>query len=237
MLDRPLNPEGVSPIFGRDDRRPAGWAISEGYVDYPQAVAAMEARVEAIAAGEAGELVWLLEHPPLYTAGVSAKPGDLLDAGRFPVHRSGRGGQFTYHGPGQRVAYLMLDLNRRERDVRAFVAALEAWVIGALDSFNVKGELREQRVGVWVDRGHGREDKVAAIGVKLRRWVSFHGIALNVEPDLSHFSGIVPCGVTEHGVTSLVDLGLPVTLAEADAALKASFRQVFGEVEPAPPPL
>jgi lipoyl(octanoyl) transferase len=236
MLDRPLNPDGVSPIFGRDDGRPASWAVSEGYVDYPDAVAAMEARVEAIAAGEASELVWLLEHPPLYTAGVSAKAGDLLDAHRFPVHRSGRGGQFTYHGPGQRVAYLMLDLNRRQRDVRAFVAALEAWVIGALDRFNVRGELREHRVGVWVERA-GREDKIAAIGVKLRRWVSFHGVALNVEPELSHFSGIVPCGVTGHGVTSLVDLGLPVSMDEADLALKASFRAVFGDVEPAPAPL
>ncbi|ACG77694.1 lipoate-protein ligase B [Phenylobacterium zucineum HLK1] len=227
-------------MFGRDDDRPAGWAVSTGLVDYPAAVAAMEARAAAIAEGSAGELVWLLEHPPLYTAGVSAKPADLLDAGRFPVFESGRGGQFTYHGPGQRVAYVMLDLTKRGRDVRAFVGALEAWVIGALDAFNVRGEIREGRVGVWVERRAPgvppREDKIAAIGVKLRRWVSFHGIALNVEPDLSHFSGIVPCGVTEHGVTSLVDLGLPVTLDEADAALKASFRRVFGEVEDAAAP-
>lgn len=227
-------------MFGRDDDRPAGWAVSTGLVDYPAAVAAMEARAAAIAEGSAGELVWLLEHPPLYTAGVSAKPADLLDAGRFPVFESGRGGQFTYHGPGQRVAYVMLDLTKRGRDVRAFVGALEAWVIGALDAFNVRGEIREGRVGVWVERRAPgvppREDKIAAIGVKLRRWVSFHGIALNVEPDLSHFSGIVPCGVTEHGVTSLVDLGLPVTLNEADAALKASFRRVFGEVEDAAAP-
>jgi lipoyl(octanoyl) transferase len=210
-------------------------------VDYPDAVAAMEARAAAIAEGQAGELVWLLEHPPLYTAGVSAKPADLIEPDRFPVFQSGRGGQFTYHGPGQRVAYVMLDLTRRQRDVRAFVAALEAWVIAALSRFNVEGQIREGRVGVWVERGvpgvPPREDKIAAIGVKLRRWVSFHGVALNVEPDLTHFSGIVPCGVTEHGVTSLVDLGLPVTLDEADAALKAAFREIFGEVEDAPPPL
>ncbi|WP_041373308.1 lipoyl(octanoyl) transferase LipB [Phenylobacterium zucineum] len=239
MLDHALN-SAAAPMFGRDDDRPAGWAVSTGLVDYPAAVAAMEARAAAIAEGSAGELVWLLEHPPLYTAGVSAKPADLLDAGRFPVFESGRGGQFTYHGPGQRVAYVMLDLTKRGRDVRAFVGALEAWVIGALDAFNVRGEIREGRVGVWVERRAPgvppREDKIAAIGVKLRRWVSFHGIALNVEPDLSHFSGIVPCGVTEHGVTSLVDLGLPVTLDEADAALKASFRRVFGEVEDAAAP-
>jgi lipoyl(octanoyl) transferase len=241
MLDRTLNAGASAPNFARADAAPAGWAVSSGYVDYPAAVAAMEARAAAIAEGRAGELVWLLEHPPLYTAGVSAKPDDLLEPNRFPVFQSGRGGQFTYHGPGQRVAYVMLDLNARRRDVRAFVAALEAWLIGALDAFNVKGEVRESRVGVWVERRQpglpAREDKIAAVGVKLRRWVSFHGIALNVEPDLSHFGGIVPCGVTEHGVTSLVDLGLPVTLDEADAALKASFRQVFGEVVETQPPL
>jgi lipoyl(octanoyl) transferase len=200
----------------------------------------MEARAAAIAEGTAGELVWLLEHPPLYTAGVSAKPEDLLEPGRFPVHQTGRGGQFTYHGPGQRVAYVMLDLSARGRDVRAFVAALEAWLVAALARFNVKGEVREGRVGVWVARKQPgvptREDKIAAIGVKLRRWVSFHGISLNVEPDLGHFSGIVPCGQTTHGVTSLVDLGLPVTLAEGDAALKAAFGEVFGPVEAADPP-
>ena len=238
MLDRTLN---RTAIFGRADARPAGWAVSRGRVDYPAAVAAMEARAAAIAEGAAGELVWLLEHPPLYTAGVSAKPGDLLDPGRFPVFESGRGGQFTYHGPGQRVAYVMLDLTQRRRDVRAFVAALEAWVIGALDAFNVAGEVREGRVGVWVERRApgvpSREDKIAAIGVKLRKWVSFHGVSLNVEPDLGHFAGIVPCGVTEHGVTSLVDLGLPVTMDEADAALKVSFRRVFGAVEEAEAPL
>jgi lipoyl(octanoyl) transferase len=240
MLDRALNTT-TAPLFGRTDGAPAGWAVSQGLVDYPAAVAAMEARAAAIAEGAAGELVWLLEHPPLYTAGVSAKPGDLLEPDRFPVFQSGRGGQFTYHGPGQRVAYVMLDLTRRRRDVRAFVAALEAWMIGALDAFNVRGEIREGRVGVWVERKAPgvptREDKIAAIGVKLRRWVSFHGVSLNVEPDLSHFSGIVPCGVTQHGVTSLVELGLPVAMDEADAALKASFRDVFGAVEDATPPL
>lgn len=225
--------------MSREDAAPVGWAVSTHYVDYPAAVAAMEARAAAIADGTAGELVWLLEHPPLYTAGVSAKAGDLIQPDRFPVFESGRGGQFTYHGPGQRVAYVMLDLTRRGRDVRAFVATLEAWIIDALAAFNVTGELRDGRVGVWVERkgpGWSREDKIAAIGVKLRKWVSFHGISLNVEPDLSHFSGIVPCGQTEHGVTSLVDLGLPVTLDEADAALRASFTKVFGPVEDAPPP-
>jgi lipoyl(octanoyl) transferase len=240
MLDQPLS-VALGPRFGRADGAPAGWAVSEGLVGYPEAVAAMEARAAAIADGTAGELVWLLEHPPLYTAGVSAKAADLLEPDRFPVFESGRGGQFTYHGPGQRVAYVMLDLTRRQRDVRAFVAALETWLIGALARFNVRGEVREGRVGVWVERRTPgfppREDKIAAIGVKLRRWASFHGVALNVEPDLTHFSGIVPCGQTAHGVTSLVDLGLPVSMDEADAALKASFREVFGEIEPASPPL
>lgn len=220
---------------------PVGWAVSSKPVAYPEAVAAMETRAAAIAEGRAGELVWLLEHPALYTAGVSAKPADLLDPDRFPVFQSGRGGQFTYHGPGQRVAYAMLDLTQRRRDVRAFVAALEAWVIGALEHFNVAGQIREGRVGVWVERRTPglapREDKVAAIGVKLRRWVSFHGVSLNVEPDLAHFNGIVPCGVTEHGVTSLVDLGLPVTMDDADAALRASFGRVFGAVTDAEPPI
>ncbi|MFI4950052.1 MAG: lipoyl(octanoyl) transferase LipB [Caulobacterales bacterium] len=240
MLDRVLNPDLRAPIFGRGDGEPAGWAVSTRPVAYPDAVAAMEARAAAIAEGTAGELVWLLEHPPLYTAGVSAKAGDLLDPERFPVFESGRGGQYTYHGPGQRVAYVMLDLTARRRDVRAFVGALEAWVIGALGRFNVVGEVRPGRVGVWVERrtagAPDREDKIAAIGVKLRRWVSFHGISLNVEPDLGHFGGIVPCGVTEHGVTSLVDLGLPVSLDEADAALKASFAEVFGPVADAAAP-
>jgi len=194
----------------------------------------MEARAAAIADGTASELVWLLEHPPLYTAGVSAKGADLIEPDRFPVFESGRGGQYTYHGPGQRVAYVMLDLTKRGRDVRAFVEALEGWIIDALATFNVVGEMREGRVGVWVERkgaGWSREDKIAAIGVKLRKWVSFHGISLNVEPDLGHFSGIVPCGQTEHGVTSLVDLGLPVTMDEADAALRVSFQRVFGAIQ------
>lgn len=218
-----------------------GWAVSPGLVDYETAVTAMEARAAAIAAGEAGELVWLLEHPPLYTAGVSAKADDLLAPDRFPVFRTGRGGQFTYHGPGQRVAYVMLDLRTRGRDVSKFVLNLERWIIGALDRFNVKGEVREGRVGVWVERkgpGWAREDKIAAIGIRLRKWVSFHGIAFNVEPDLEHFSGITPCGISapQFGVTSLVDLGLPVTMNDADAALRESFDHVFGPTYVAPPP-
>jgi lipoyl(octanoyl) transferase len=225
----------------RPDGAPAAWATSAGLVPYPQAETAMEARASAIADGRAGELVWLLEHPPLYTAGVSAKPADLLDPQRFPVFRSGRGGQFTYHGPGQRVAYVMLDLTARGRDVHAFVTALQAWIIEALARLGVRGEVREGRVGVWVQQpglgGGAREGKVAAIGVKLRRWVSFHGVSLNVDPDLDHFGGIVPCGVTLHGVTSLADLGAPASLAQADAALKAAFVSVFGPVADAPPPL
>jgi lipoyl(octanoyl) transferase len=218
-----------------------GWAVSPGLTDYDTAVAAMEARAAAIAADEADELVWLLEHPSLYTAGVSAKDTDLLAPNRFPVFRTGRGGQFTYHGPGQRVAYIMLDLRKRGRDVTKFVADLERWIIGALELFNVKGEVRSGRVGVWVERkgpGWAREDKVAAIGVRLRKWVSFHGIALNVEPELEHFSGITPCGISgpQFGVTSLVDLGLPVTMNDADGALRASFEQVFGATEQALPP-
>ncbi|NKX44412.1 lipoyl(octanoyl) transferase LipB [Roseibacterium sp. KMU-115] len=207
------------------------WITSDSPVDYLQAVAEMEARADAIARGEAGEAVWLLEHPPLYTAGTSARPEDLKDAGRFPVFQTRRGGQYTYHGPGQRVVYVMLDLNARGRDVRAFVAALEAWVIAALAEFNVRGEVRPGRVGVWVARpdkaplpdGTPREDKIAAIGVRLRKWVSFHGISVNHDPDLSHFGGIVPCGITGHGVTSLVDLGLPVTMDDLDLALRRQF--------------
>lgn len=219
-----------------------GWALSPGLTDYAAAVAAMEARAAQIAAGEAGELVWLLEHPPLYTAGVSAKDGDLLAPDRFPVFRTGRGGQYTYHGPGQRVVYLMLDLRTRGRDVTKFVADLERWIIAALAHFNVQGEIRDGRVGVWVERkgpGWAREDKIAAIGVRLRKWVSFHGIAFNVEPDLEHFSGITPCGISgpQFGVTSLVDLGLPVTMADADAALHIAFEDVFGRTERAPAPL
>jgi lipoyl(octanoyl) transferase len=221
----------------RTDALPVGWAVSSGLVAYPQAERTMEARADAIGRGTAGELVWLLQHPPLYTAGVSAKPADLLDPQRFPVFRSRRGGQFTYHGPGQRVAYVMLDLSVRGRDVRVFVQALQGWIIGALARLGVAGEVREGRVGVWVARAGGREDKVAAIGVKLRRWVSFHGVSLNVDPDLRHFDGIVPCGVTLHGVTSLAALGAPTSMDEADAALKESFVEVFGPVAGAPPPI
>lgn len=238
MLADPLSI--TEPSLIRADGRPVEWAVSTGYVDYEPAVAAMEARVAAIATGEAEEVVWLLEHPPLYTAGVSAKDDDLLAPDRFPVHRTGRGGQFTYHGPGQRVAYVMLDLNKRGKDVRAFVHGLEDWIIGALDQFGVEAGMREGRVGVWVERkgaGWSREDKIAAIGVKVRKWVSFHGISLNVEPDLDHFGGIVPCGITEHGVTSLVDLGVLATMDEADGALKASFQRVFGAVQDGEPPL
>ncbi|WP_312146498.1 lipoyl(octanoyl) transferase LipB [Brevundimonas sp.] len=238
MLADPLSLTATSLI--RADGRPVQWAVSSGYVDYEPAVAAMEARVAAIAAGEAEEVVWLLEHPPLYTAGVSARDDDLLAPDRFPVHQTGRGGQFTYHGPGQRVAYVLLDLNRRGKDVRAFVHGLEDWIIGALGQFGVEAGMREGRVGVWVERkgaGWSREDKIAAIGVKVRKWVSFHGISLNVEPDLDHFGGIVPCGITEHGVTSLVDLGVLATMDEADGALKASFQRVFGPVQDGEAPL
>ncbi|UWR04349.1 lipoyl(octanoyl) transferase LipB [Ruegeria conchae] len=211
------------------------WKTTDGLIDYDEATAFMEARVAAIAAGEADECVWLLEHPPLYTAGTSAKREDLTDPDRFPVYESKRGGQYTYHGPGQRVVYVMLDVGTRGHDVRRFVQQLEAWVIAALAEFNVKGEIREGRVGVWVQRqdkpltiaGQTAEDKIAAIGIRLRKWVSFHGISINVEPDLSHFGGIVPCGIQEHGVTSLVDLGLPVTMDDVDVALKKTFDDVF----------
>ncbi len=214
------------------------WITSTSPVPYETAVAAMEKRVAGIRAGTAAEAVWLLEHPPLYTAGTSAIDTDLKDPGRFPVHRTRRGGQFTYHGPGQRVAYVMLDVGARGRDVRRFVEQLEGWVIAALAEFNVTGEIREGRVGVWVTRpekpplpdGSPREDKIAAIGVQMRKWVSFHGLSINVEPDLSHFDGIVPCGIADHGVTSLVDLGLPVDLGDVDVALKRTFRQVFDRV-------
>jgi len=220
--------------------RPSGggeveWRIAPGPVPYPDAVAAMESRVAAIAAQTAPELVWLLEHPPLYTSGTSGKVGDLLDP-RFPMFATGRGGQLTYHGPGQRVAYVMLDLKRRRPDVRAYVASLEEWIIRTLSAFNVRGERREDRVGVWVnrpDKGPGHEDKIAAIGVRLRRWVSFHGIAINVEPELKHFSAIIPCGVADarYGVTSLVDLGLPVTMEDVDVALRQAFEEVFGSTK------
>ncbi len=238
MLAEPLSPAPRTRF--RADDRPVEWAVSKGHVDYAGAEAFMEARVAAIAAGEADEMVWLLEHPPLYTAGVSARDEDLLDAGRFPVHRTGRGGQFTYHGPGQRVAYVMLDLDKRGRDVRAFVRGLEGWLIEALDAFGVAAGVREGRVGVWVERkgaGWAREDKIAAIGVKVRKWVTFHGISLNVEPDLDHFAGIVPCGIQQHGVTSLVDLGVPATMDEADGALRDSFRRLFGQTVDVAAPL
>ncbi len=215
------------------------WRVSPGLTPYPEAVAAMEARVEAILAGDAPELLWLLEHPPLYTAGASARPEDLLAPDRFPVFPSRRGGEHTYHGPGQRVVYAMLDLNRRGRDVRAYVRRLEDWVIRALAEFNVAAGRRPGRVGVWVERpdkppmpdGAPAEDKIAAIGVRLRRWVAFHGVSINVEPDLSHYDGIVPCGIRGYGVTSLVDLGLPVTMADLDLALARTFGEAFPEPE------
>jgi lipoyl(octanoyl) transferase len=213
------------------------WLISDGTVPYEEALATMEARVADIRAGRAPELVWLLEHPPLYTAGTSSKGIDLLQPTRFPVHVAGRGGQYTYHGPGQRVAYVMMDLRRRRQDVRRFVSDLEDWTIRTLGRFNVAAERRADRVGVWVVRpdkqplpdGRPREDKIAAIGVRIRHWVSFHGLSINVEPDLSHYEGIVPCGIAEHGVTSLVDLGLPATLADLDVALAETFAEVFGD--------
>ncbi|OWU85382.1 lipoate--protein ligase [Oceanicola sp. 22II-s10i] len=212
------------------------WITSTGLVSYEDALAAMEARADAIARGEASEAIWLLEHPPLYTAGTSARPEDLIEPDRFPVYEARRGGQYTYHGPGQRIVYVMLDVGKRGRDVRCFVRQLEDWVIATLAEFNLKGEIRPGRVGVWIARpdktplpdGTPREDKIAAIGIRLRKWVSFHGISINVEPDLSHFGGIVPCGITGHGVTSLVDLGLPVTMDDLDVALKRQFGPVFG---------
>ena len=221
------------------------WITSPGLTPYEDALAAMDARVDAILGG-GPEAVWLLEHPALYTAGTSARAEDLRDPGRFPIHHARRGGQHTYHGPGQRVAYLMLDLSRRGRDVRRYVRDVEAWVVEALASFAVRAETRPGRVGVWVPRpekpplpgGEPREDKIAAIGVRVRRWVAFHGVAINVEPDLAHYDGIVPCGVRGHGVTSLVDLGLPVTMADLDAALLAAFEHAFGEAPiPAAGPL
>jgi lipoyl(octanoyl) transferase len=225
----------ASCSFRADTSVPAEWQQTQGLVPYAAATAVMEERVGRIARGEAAELVWLVEHPPLYTAGTSARDEDLVEPGRFPVHRTGRGGQFTYHGPGQRVAYVMLDLARRQQDVRAYVCALEDWIITALDRFNVEGERREGRIGVWVRRPEkGTEDKIAAIGVRVRRWISFHGISLNVEPDLGHYAGIIPCGIRAHGVTSLVDLGRPVTMDDADAALFDAFGTIFGPVRSVP---
>ena len=213
ILDAPVRPQ-------------LEWKTAQGLVPYPEALAEMEARADGIAAGDARDLVWLLEHPPIYTAGTSTNDADLLDA-RFPVYRTGRGGQFTYHGPGQRVGYVMLNLKQRKPDVRAYVRDLEQWLIESLALLGVKGERRDGRVGIWVARKN-REDKIAALGVRIRHWVTFHGVALNVNPDLSHFSGIVPCGVREHGVTSLADLGLKPTMADVDAALKQSFEKIFG---------
>jgi lipoyl(octanoyl) transferase len=241
MLETAARPADGAPFEARfrcadPDAPPVEWTIADGLVDYEAAVAEMESRAAAISEGRAAERVWLVEHPPLYTAGTSARDEDLLAPDRFPVFRTGRGGQFTYHGPGQRVAYVMLDLSRRRRDVRGLVSALEAWLIGTLARFNVRGETRPDRVGVWVrrpDRGEDAEDKIAAIGVRLRRWVSFHGVALNVDPDLEHFSGIVPCGVRRYGVTSLVDLGQPVSMPEVDSMLRAEFERVFGPTKSA----
>jgi lipoyl(octanoyl) transferase len=227
-LDYSMLPAAGSP--------PVRWRVEEGLVAYADAVATMESEVAAIAEGRSNEIVWLVEHPPLYTAGTSAEPADLIAPDRFPVFATGRGGEYTYHGPGQRVAYVMLDLKRRRQDVRAFVAALEEVVIKALEAMNVRGERREDRVGVWVRRperpllpdGSMAEDKVAALGIRLRKWVTFHGLSVNVEPDLEHFSGIVPCGISGYGVTSLVDLGLPVTMGDVDLNLRNAFEEVFG---------
>ena len=204
------------------------WRISDAAVPYPEAVAFMERRVAEIRAGGAGELVWLLEHPPLYTAGTSADAAELLDAARFPVFPSGRGGRYTYHGPGQRVAYVMLDLKGRGTDVRTFVRGLEGWLIATLARFGIRGERRDGRVGIWVDRGDGHEEKIAAIGVRVRRWVTFHGVSLNLDPDLGHFTGIVPCGITGHGVTSLRALGVDATMADVDTAMRETFDGIFG---------
>jgi len=225
---------GIATLLDKGAFASVEWRIDDAPVAYPAALAAMDERVAAIRAGRARELVWLLEHPPLYTAGTSARAGDLIAPARFPVFTAGRGGQFTYHGPGQRVAYVMLDLARRGADVRRYVCDLENWIIAALARFNVKGERRSGRVGIWVDRarekGPGREDKIAAIGVRVRHWVTLHGVAVNVDPNLAHFAGIVPCGIADarYGTTSLADLGIHVQMAEADAALKAAFAEVFG---------
>lgn len=232
VIARPRSPAG---LFRPE---PVAWEVGAQFTDYAPAVARMEHESASIAAGAAPERVWLVEHPPLYTAGTSAKPGDLIDPDRFPVYRTGRGGQFTYHGPGQRVAYVMLDLGRRGQDVRAFVTGLESWIVATLAEFGVAGETRPDRVGVWVRRaekggGGEGEDKIAAIGIRVRRWVTFHGIALNVAPELQHFSGIVPCGVTGHGVTSLAALGVAATMGEVDSALRRCFEGIFGPTEQA----
>jgi len=236
----PMLPNHAWAAMSLDDLTAVDWAVSgPDPVDYAEALAIMEARAAAIAAGEAPELVWLLEHPPLYTAGTSTRWEDLIDPDRFPVHRVGRGGQLTYHGPGQRVVYTMLDVRRRTGDVRAFVGALESWLIETLEEFGVRGETRSGRVGVWVRRpehGDDAEDKIAAIGIRVRRWISFHGLSLNVSPDLSHFSGIVPCGVRQHGVTSLADLGQHVSMNAVDATLAKVFQRKIGSIRPVAPP-
>ena len=222
---------GCAVPLKRPDGQPVGWQTFDAPVSYPAAEAAMKARAAAIASGSAAESVWLMEHPPLYTAGTSARGQDLLQPDRFPVYPTGRGGQFTYHGPGQRVVYIMLDLRQRGRDIRCFVNALEGWVIDTLAAFNIKGERRPGRIGVWVARPDlGREDKIAAIGVRVSRWVSFHGLSLNVSADLSHYDGIVPCGISDHGVTSFEDLGHLISLPEVDIVLKRGFISRFGPV-------
>lgn len=238
-LSGPTGPGGLEPTGEtRPNWReaPVGWAVSKELVDYPEAVAAMEARAAAIAAGEASELVWLLEHPPLYTAGTSADPADLIDGARFPVHKTARGGQFTYHGPGQRVMYLMLNLKTRTQDLRRFIRDLEGMIIDALGALGVDAERRDGRVGVWVAPADGAEAKIAAIGVRVRRWVSFHGISVNVAPDLEHFAGIVPCGIRDFGVTSLAALGRAASMEQVDRALQSAFTERFGPVEAAPAP-
>ncbi len=227
ILTKPDTPQPMASKTGDA----VEWLISDRQVPYPEAIAFMEQRITAIARGEAKECVWLLEHPPLYTAGTSADPSDLVAPDRFDVFETGRGGQYTYHGPGQRIAYVMLDLKRRTQDVRLFVASLESWIINTLAAHNIKGERREDRVGVWVERpekGLGVEDKIAAIGIRVRKWVTFHGISLNIEPELDHYSGIVPCGIAQHGVTSFVDLGYPLTMSDVDMTLREEFEQLFG---------
>ena len=215
----------------RSDEKPIEWLVSDGLTPYPEALDTMKARATDIAAGTAGELIWLVEHPPLYTAGTSAKQQDLLQPDRFPVYDAGRGGQYTYHGPGQRVAYTMLDLKQRGRDIRCLVSGLEQWVINTLAGYNIKGERRDGRIGVWVarpERGPGSEDKIAAIGVRVSRWASFHGISLNIAPDLTHYNGIIPCGISDHGVTSFEDLGHIISMEEVDGMLKSCFEDIFG---------